>query len=83
MDAELIQALRTLNANQSRSASLMAEATEELQRRKVTLDRQTLRIARLSVALQELEEIAEDKYDGPEDRTWGPILNIIRNALAG
>ncbi len=38
------------------------------------------RIERLHNALKEVKEVAEDRYGGPEDRGWGMILSICRDA---
>lgn len=36
---------------------------------------------KLLKALMELEDILEDRYDGPEDTTNGPLLQIVKQAL--
>ena len=37
-------------------------------------------IERLTDALVEIEEYAEDQYDGPEDRHWGWVLARCQDA---
>ena len=37
-------------------------------------------IEKLTDALVEIEEYAEDHYDGPEDRSWGWVLARCRDA---
>ena len=37
-------------------------------------------IEKLDAALKEIEEYAEDQYDGPEDRHWGWVLARCRDA---
>jgi len=37
-------------------------------------------IERLTEALVEIEEYAEDQYDGPEDRHWGWVLARCQDA---
>ena len=37
-------------------------------------------IERLTEALVEIEEYAEDQYDGPEDRHWGWVLALCQDA---
>jgi len=37
-------------------------------------------IERLTDALVEIEEYAQDQYDGPEDRHWGWVLARCRDA---
>jgi hypothetical protein len=35
----------------------------------------------MTAALEEIEERAQDNYDGPEDRTHGPYLSMARYGL--
>lgn len=35
----------------------------------------------MTAALEEIEERAQDNYDGPEDRTHGPYLQMARYGL--
>ena len=45
-----------------------------------TLDRGMKHIQMLTDALRDIKSIAEDRYNGPEDRTFGLILSICRGA---
>ena len=64
----------TINDSMSRTIEAMREASEEL-------DRRNELISRLIAAIEEIAEIAEDRYDGPEDTNWGPVLNICQKTL--
>jgi hypothetical protein len=75
-----IQALRSALLDIARgslgnSAKLLGCATDELERRET-------RIRRMEAILEEIKELAEDNYDGPEDTRWGAVLGLCRSGLA-
>ena len=53
----------------------------ELHRYQMLLRQATARADRYHRALIELEEILEDRYDGPEDTTNSTLLDIVREVL--
>lgn len=66
--------VKRLDASLLDVLELMKEATRQITALKAAN-------ARMESALTEIEDRAQDQYDGPEDRTHGPYLQLAQQGL--